>query len=131
MGRYLFLHVHKIDIYRDLIFQVTYSCVEHTHPPNVYSARFSCLRSCISLIRSYGSALFTTYVATMSGQVDARCAHSADLDDKSPEDGRTYLDPDSPAAEALRVVVFDSRWLKSLDYYVRNCHTGQLEVRHY
>ena len=59
--------------------------------------------------------------------VGGRGAHAEDLDDKSPGD-KTYLDPDSPAAEALREIVFDTRWLRSLDHYIRNRHTGDLEV---
>lgn len=57
-----------------------------------------------------------------------RCAHEEYLDDQDAEGGKQYLDPDSPAAEALRAVVFDTRLLKSLDYYIRSQHTGSLEV---
>ena len=60
-----------------------------------------------------------------------RCEHSEELDDKEPEGGKKYLDPESPAVEALRAIVFDTRWLKSLDYYIRSRHTGQLEVYTY
>lgn len=58
-----------------------------------------------------------------------RCAHDERLDDQDAEGGKQYLDPDSPAAEALRAVVFDTQLLKSLDYYVRSRHTGSLEVK--
>ena len=40
-------------------------------------------------------------------------------------EGKQWIDP---AAETLRDVVFDKQWLKSLSYYVRNRHTGNLEV---
>ena len=57
-----------------------------------------------------------------------RCAHSEEDNDVPLKDGREYINPDSPAAAALREVVFDRRWMKSLDFYVRNRHTGLLEV---
>lgn len=57
-----------------------------------------------------------------------RCEHSSVLDDKEPDGNKKYLNPESEAAEALRKIVFDTRWLKSLDYYICNRHTGQLEV---
>ena len=43
-------------------------------------------------------------------------------------EGMEWLDSESPAASALRDVIFDGRWLNSLSYYVRNRHTGGLEV---
>ena len=45
-----------------------------------------------------------------------------------PGEGKTWIDPSSPTAESLRDLVFDRRWLNSLTYYVRNRHTGNLEV---
>ena len=53
-----------------------------------------------------------------------RCEHA----EEDAKGEKKYLDPESPAAEALRAIVFDTRWLKSLDYYIHNRHTGQLEV---
>ena len=43
-------------------------------------------------------------------------------------EGREWLNSESPAAEVLCDIIFDGRWLKSLQYYVRNRHTGGLEV---
>ena len=43
-------------------------------------------------------------------------------------EGKQWVDPTSPAAETLRDLIFDRRWLNSLSYYVRNRHTGNLEV---
>ena len=45
-----------------------------------------------------------------------------------PGEGREWLIPESPAAEALRDIIFDKRWQNSLPFYVRNRHTGGLEV---
>ena len=45
-----------------------------------------------------------------------------------PGEGREWLNAASPAAEVLREVIFYGRWLKSLQYYVRNRHTIGLEV---
>ena len=45
-----------------------------------------------------------------------------------PGEEREWLDPESPAAEVLRDITFDRRWLNSLEYYVRDRHTGSLEV---
>ena len=44
------------------------------------------------------------------------------------DEGREWLNSESPAASALRDLIFDGRWLKSLSYYVSNRHTGGLEV---
>ena len=46
-----------------------------------------------------------------------------------PGEGREWLDSESTAANALRDLIFDGRWMKSLAYYVNNRHTGGLEVR--
>ena len=45
-----------------------------------------------------------------------------------PGEGREWLAAESPAAESLRDIIFCNRWLNSLQYYVRNRHTGGLEV---
>ena len=45
-----------------------------------------------------------------------------------PGEGREWLAAESPAAESLRDIIFCNRWLNSLQYYVRNHHTGGLEV---
>ena len=45
-----------------------------------------------------------------------------------PGEGREWLSAESPAAEVLREIIFDGRWLKSLQYYVRNRHTGGLVI---
>ena len=54
-----------------------------------------------------------------------RCLHDPM---QLPGEGREWLSAESPAAEVLREIIFDGRWLKSLQYYVRNRHTGGLEV---
>ena len=45
-----------------------------------------------------------------------------------PSEGQEWLAAESPAAESLRDIIFCNRWLNSLQYYVRNRHTGGLEV---
>lgn len=47
---------------------------------------------------------------------------------QQPTDGKVWLSNKSPAAECLREIIFDARWLNSLPYYVKNRHTGGLEV---
>ncbi len=44
------------------------------------------------------------------------------------EDRDDWLDPASNPMQALREVVTDPKLLKSFHYYVRNRHTGMLEV---
>ena len=48
-----------------------------------------------------------------------------------PGDGKQWIEPTSTAAETLRDLVFDCKWLNSLSYYVHNRHTGTLEVRNF
>ena len=54
-----------------------------------------------------------------------RCLHEPM---ELPGEWREWLSAESPAAEVLREVIVDGRWLNSLQYYVRNRHTGGLEV---
>ena len=45
-----------------------------------------------------------------------------------PGEGRKWLDPESPAVEALEETIFYRRWLNCLPFYVCNRHTGGLEI---
>ena len=45
-----------------------------------------------------------------------------------PPDGKEWLDPNGSTMKELREKVMDGKLLKSLGYYVRNRHTGMLEV---
>ena len=45
-----------------------------------------------------------------------------------PPDGKEWLDPNGSTMKELREKVRDGKLLKSLGYYVRNRHTGMLEV---
>ena len=45
-----------------------------------------------------------------------------------PDEGKQWIDPTSPPAGQLRDIIFDNRWLNSLQNYTRNRHTGKLEV---
>ena len=56
---------------------------------------------------------------------EGQCQHEPMSD---PGEGKEWLDPSSTAAETLRDMVFDRKWLSSLSYYVHNRHTGTLEV---
>ena len=47
---------------------------------------------------------------------------------QQPTDGKVWLGNESPAADCLREIIFDTRWLNSLPFYVKNRHTGGLEV---
>lgn len=47
---------------------------------------------------------------------------------EQPGDSKIWLEKESPAAECLRGIIFDNRWLNSLPFYVKNRHTGGLEV---
>lgn len=66
------------------------------------------------------------HVCNSHNWVYGKCLHDhAD----QPGEGRKWLDPKSLSAEALREIIFDRRWLNSLPYYVRNRHTGGLDVK--
>ena len=57
---------------------------------------------------------------------EGKCQHDPMSD---PGDGKQWIEPTSTAADTLRDLVFDRKWLNSLSYYVHNRHTGTLEVR--
>ena len=56
------------------------------------------------------------------------CCHHEPMSE--PGEGKQWVDPTSPASDQLRDIIFDNRWLNSLQYYTRNRHTGKLEVLH-
>ena len=55
---------------------------------------------------------------------DGECLHGPLTKQKN------YLEPDSSAMCALRKIVMDEKWLKTLPYYRLFRHTGILETYH-
>lgn len=47
---------------------------------------------------------------------DGECSHGPLV---STEDGKTYLEKDSKAHKAVRDIIAEQRWLKSLSFYVK------------
>ena len=47
---------------------------------------------------------------------------------EEPTEGKSWLEPDSPALKIIREEVMKESWLKSFSYYTKNRHTGLLEV---
>ncbi|KAL9960634.1 hypothetical protein ACROYT_G034118 [Oculina patagonica] len=55
---------------------------------------------------------------------EGKCSHGPLV---STEDGKTFLQMDSKAHKAVRDIVADRHWLKSLAFYVKFRHTSKLE----
>ena len=61
------------------------------------------------------------------------CNHPAldqlwSTDTAETDTGREYLSSHGGTMKKLREIILDPKWLKSLDRYTRNRHTGMLEV---
>ena len=42
---------------------------------------------------------------------------------QQPTNGKVWLGKESPATDCLREIIFDTRWLNSLPFYVKNRYT--------
>ena len=55
------------------------------------------------------------------------CGDHEDMAELS--EGKEWLAPNTPSMDVIRKHCMDKQWLVSFRYYIRNRHTGLLEVR--